>query len=255
MDYSHLTREMTWSFSRISTFHSCPYSFYLKYIALADTQKQFFASYGKFIHSILERYLSGKLAKDELPLYYLAHFFSEVSKDAPSSKIYWDYFNDAQNHVCSASFVDLIIHKIEHKMSFLLGGYPFIGYADLIARNRQNQLVLMDHKSKIIKDSKRSSKPTKDAQQILRQLYLYSVPIEKEFGQLPDILSINCYRANRVLDYSFDHQEFEKAKNWALQSIEEIHQNRSWLPNIEPFKCRYICDVSHHCDYYQLYKG
>ena len=255
MDYSHLTREMTWSFSRITAFQSCPYSFYLKYIALADSQKQFFSSYGKLIHSILEKYLSGKLAKHELPLYYLSHFFTEVPKDAPSQKIYWDYFNDAQKHALLVSFSNLIVQKIEYKMSFSLEGYPFVGFADLIARNQENQLVLMDHKSKILTQSKRSGKPSKDAQQILRQLYLYSAPIQNEFGQLPDVLSINCYRANQILNYPFDHQEFENTKEWALQSIEEIHSNRDWQPKIQPFKCRYICDVNHHCDYYQLYKG
>lgn len=253
MEYGHLIREMTWSHSRISSFHDCPYQFYLKYIALTEPQKKFFASYGSFVHFVLEKFFKGELSQKELPSYYSSHFWSAVASDAPSQKILLNYFQNGLDYVSDGVSFNHIIHKIEYKMSFSLGGYPFVGYADLISSSSDQQLIITDHKSKALKDSAQK-KPSKDAEKILRQMYLYSVPIHQDFGRYPDFLSINCYRIGKVFTYPFDQERLQNAVSWAIGSIEQIVNTKDWLPNIESFKCRYICDVSDHCDYYQMFK-
>ena len=82
---------MTWSYSRISSFSMCPYKFYLKYLYGSEDEELFFASYGKYAHSIIEKYLNGDIPKDELGSYYLEHYTERVKGVRPSGKVSASY--------------------------------------------------------------------------------------------------------------------------------------------------------------------
>ncbi|MGN1156970.1 MAG: PD-(D/E)XK nuclease family protein, partial [Agathobacter sp.] len=63
MNCSHIIDDMVWSYSRITSYETCPYRFFLTYILKLEKKRLFFSDYGSFIHSIIEKYLNGELKK------------------------------------------------------------------------------------------------------------------------------------------------------------------------------------------------
>lgn len=247
---------MTWSYSRITSFEDCPYRFFLKYIKLLPSEPKFFASYGTFMHSILAKYTMGELSRSELAPYYLLHFLQEVPSKAPSSKVFSNYFSQGVDYLEGDLQLPPEIHETEARYRFMVGDRPFVGIVDLVCQN--DELCIIDHKSRALKPRSRRSKPTKGDQELdryLRQLYLYSLPVSQRYGACPKTLCFNCFRQKCFIREPFVAEQQKKAVSWALNTIEQIEQNESWNPNIEPFKCRYICDVSYACEYPKMFGG
>ena len=66
---------MTWSYSSVNSFATCPHMFKLTYIDSVNRKNNFFSEYGLFSHKILENYFKDKL--DIMPAMrtILAYFF------------------------------------------------------------------------------------------------------------------------------------------------------------------------------------
>ena len=149
-EYSFLIDSMEWSFSRINSFCQCKYEWYLQYIESAVGQNNFYAEFGKFCHTILEKYAKGELSLFELADYFDAHYDEEVPsmvyhKTADIRQSYRDkaveYFEN----------IDLDLEKyeilgIEKKCNFTVGGKPFVGYIDLLLRDKKTGgIIILDH--------------------------------------------------------------------------------------------------------------
>lgn len=252
--YRPVIQDMTWSYSRLSSFEDCPYRWYLKYLRGLQGGRRFFSDYGSFMHKIIEEYLTGGLQKSELVPYYLTNFAQEVCPPAPSYAVFCSYFEQGLQYLRRE---ELLPYReplaVEQKFSFDIDGFQFVGIVDLLARD--GALVLVDNKSRALKLRSGKSKPTKADEELdayLRQLYLYSVPIKHRFGEYPARLEFNCFRTGQLISEPFDPEKLEEAKRWALDRIQTITDNEDWSPNIEFFKCRYICELSDECEFFQL---
>ena len=65
---------MTYSFSRLNSFFTCPYEWHRVYIDCCDKENSAMAQYGTLMHEILEKYAKGELSVFELSTYYEDHF-------------------------------------------------------------------------------------------------------------------------------------------------------------------------------------
>lgn len=83
MKYSNIISDFIWSYSRVQSFFSCRYQFFLKYIKGLRERPMFFSDYGGFVHQIMEQYLQGELDEQDLSLYYLTHFREAVGDRLP----------------------------------------------------------------------------------------------------------------------------------------------------------------------------
>ena len=255
MNYSHITSDMVWSYSRITQFENCPYSFLLKYIKKTEGIRHFFSDYGTFMHLIIQKYLTGELRKDELAVYYLTHFYEDVAGEAPSYTVFSNYFRQGLSYLREIEVPKGKIIGVEKKINFSLSKNDFIGYIDLITECN-GDLFLIDNKSRALKPRSKRAKPTKtDAEldEYLKQLYLYSVFMEGEYGILPKALIFNCFRTHDLIIEPFNINAYEKAKKWAVNTIDKISKEEDWMPDIDYFKCRYLCDLRDNCDYYRMY--
>lgn len=255
MNYSHIINEMTWSYSRITTFEDCHYCFLLKYIKkLKRKERKFFADYGSFIHLIIQKYLTGELKKDELVGYYLIHFRENVVGKAPTYSIFQNYFKQGINYLKNIEFPEEKIVGIEEEVLFNLDDKNFIGFIDKISE--RDGVVVTDNKSRDLKERTGRTKPTKSDKELdkyLRQLYIYSMAIEQKYGVLPKELEFNCFRTQKVINEPFDMDKYEKTKEWARKTINDISKETEWNPNVEWFRCKYLCDVCNQCEYYQMF--
>ena len=248
---------MTWSYSRISSFDSCPYKFFLTYIRPQSQRPLFFSSYGSFMHGILERYYSGSLDRSELLAYYLTHFHDAVSAKPPNLKVFSNYYRDGMNYLQSFTPLPGKVLGVEKHVEFSLGGKSFQGFTDLLLDDG-GRLVVTDHKARTLKPRSNRKKPTKTDEELdryLRQLYLYSIPLREQYGRFPDELSFNCYRSGLVIREPFRETALHEAEDWALSSIRKIETSKDWPPNMDFCRCKYLCDVSHECEYCEMEFG
>jgi hypothetical protein len=264
VNYQPVIDDMVWSFSRINCFHNCPYQWYLKYLYGADEEDMFFSSYGGFIHKLLDNYYSGRISADDAEIRYLTEFRDNVAHGAPSSAIFQRYFADGLRYISAPPPLPLENIRTEHKVRFTIGGLPFMGIID-VDGNCDGGFGILDHKSRTLRPKSGRKKPTATDEELdryLRQLYLYSVPVLEERGELPSHLFFNCFRGtkakpgerseNFIIKEPFDKDRFAEAKSWALRSIETIRNTEDFKPDVDFFKCKYLCGVHNQCEYYQM---
>ena len=92
INYAPLIDDMVWSYSRIKAFVDCPYRFYLKYIRHIHGKEMFFASYGTFMHKLIETYFKEGKSPRQLTDIYLRDFKKEVVGRAPNKTVFGNYF-------------------------------------------------------------------------------------------------------------------------------------------------------------------
>lgn len=254
VNYAPFIEKMQWSYSRVSLFDDCPYAWYLKYVYQAPQEKQqFFSSYGSFIHSLLEQFLTGKADRNALVAKYLTGFDAAVG-DAPNHKIYKSYFQSGLSYLRSIAPPDLEILDVERKVNFTVDGIRFVGFIDVLGKT-DSGLVIIDHKSRALKPRSGRKKPTKSDEELdeyLRQLYLYSAAVHEECGEFPSQLWFNCFRVPVVIKQEFDTQKYEQNMQIMTEKVRKIAQTKEFPPHWEYFKCNYLCDMCDECEYHEM---
>ena len=254
--YNYLIESMTWSHSRIGSYLQCPYQFYMKYISGMDGAPMFFASFGSLVHSLLAGYYSGNLSASQAETEYLIRFPKEATGVVPSSDIRQSYFRQGWQAIKALSPIPGKVLDVEQFVRFEIGGRPFVGFVDLVYRDDDGALVIMDHKSATLKPRSKRKKPTQTDRQLdeyLRQLYLYAIPIQAKYGSYPDFLEFNCYRSGEHIKEQFQKHICDATKDWAAQTIDQIGSEKDWRPNVDWWRCKYICGYYDQCEYAQLF--
>ena len=249
---------MTWSFSRLNSFYTCPYEFRLHYIDCNKSENGFFGEYGSLIHKILEKYEKGELSLFELNDYYEEHFSENVPHDAPPNKYvdikqsYYekglDYFNN----------IDLDLDKyevlgVEKEVRFQIAGKDFVGYIDLLLKEKETgKIIILDHKSasiKILKNGKVSKSDQEHVREFIRQLCLYAIPIIEEYGHV-DELWWNLFKDKNWLKMPFNKGDYDEAIKWAEDTLTLIENEKNWFPNPDSYYCNFLCGQRNHaCEY------
>ncbi len=257
MNLRYVIEQMTWSYSRIRCFEDCPYKFFLTYIKCYPEERQFFASFGSFVHAILAYFLNGEIRKDELVQYYILNFRKEVEGKAPSDKVFEGYFNGGYDYLKNCPLTPENTVAVELPVNFELNGHNFVGFVDYI-RQEYGALILGDHKSRALKPRSNRKKPTQGDRELdkyYEQLYLYCKPVYELYGKFPDFLEFNCFRSGTVITEPFDKDKYDTVLLKFGEQPDKIADNESWHPSLEFFKCRYLCDKNAVCEYYQTNKG
>lgn len=250
ISYKPLIEDMTWSFSRVSAFDSCPYRWYLSYIRGCRDIDKFYASYGSFMHSIIERYYKNELRKEDMVSEFLLGFSENVRGFRPKADVLNSYIESGVEYLRNFEPFPFRMLDVEKRVVFEIEGIPFTGFIDFLGE-KDGELYIVDNKSRNLKPRSGREKPTKYDKvldEMLRQLYLYSAAVEQEYGKLPKALYFNCFKNNSFIEESFSREAYEEAKRWAVDSIHRIENEEEFEANPEFFKCIYLCGVSDRCD-------
>lgn len=249
---------MTWSFSRLNSYYNCSYEWRLHYLECNKSENGFFGEYGSLIHTILEKYAKGELSLFDLNQYYEEHFNECIPHDAPPNKyvdIRQSYYDKGIEYLNN---IDLYLEKyeilgVEKEVNFRIGDKDFVGYIDLLVRDKEtNEIVIIDHKSASIKILKNGNISKSDQQHFLefkRQLYLYSIPIIKEYGSVSK-LKWNMFKDQKWIEIPWKREEFDEAIQWAKDTLDLIEKEVLWLPNPDYYYCHYLCGQRNNaCEY------
>lgn len=255
INYAPLIDEMVWSYSRIGCYDDCPYRWYLKYIRKCKDKDMFYASYGSFMHKLIEKFYRGEMTKSQMLTEYLTGFKENVKGKRPKASTVKKFIDGGAEYLRGFSAFPYKMLDVEHKVEFDIDGRKFLGFIDFLGEDDDGGLVIVDNKSRDLKPRSGREKPTvkdKELDGMLRQLYLYAIAVEKEFGKLPKGLAFNCYRTGQFIYEEFNNEAFEEAKAWAIDSIKRIREDSDFEPNPNVFTCFWICGVNGNCEYAEI---
>lgn len=238
---------MTWSYSRVSAYKTCPRMFKMQYIDDERGVNNAFAEYGTFIHSILEKYYKGKLSIFELANYYKEHYGDNVTAEFPRfgrTDLAESYYNSGLDYLTEYEDPfsdDEEVIAVEKKINMELNGYRFTGIIDLLLKNKQTgEITIVDHKS-------HNFKSKKEIEEYAKQLYLYALATATIFGHYPMKLTFNTFRNGQVISLDFESEKAEEVQKWFTDTIAEIYADEKFEPKKDATFCNTICSVRRNC--------
>lgn len=214
----------------------------------------FFASYGSFMHKLIELYYKEGRTSEQLCDMYLRDFKSKVVGWAPNKSVFGNYFKSGLQYLKTIKPFPYDVIAIEKRVDFNMSGIPFVGYIDFLGE-KDGELYIVDNKSRNLKPRSTRSKPTKSDLELddyLKQLYLYSAAVEQEYGRTPQSLCFNCFRTPILIEEPFSEQAYAESRQWLFNKVQEITEETDFSPNIEYFKCTHLCEMRDFCEYYRL---
>lgn len=226
-------------------------SWFLKYIKNIKEEPQFYASFGSFMHKLIELYYLGILNKDEMLSSFLSDFSTEVKGVRPPGSIVSGYIKSGSEYIRNFKPFECKTLGVEMEVRFNLNDNKFVGFIDYVGE-KDGDIYIIDNKSRKLKPRSRRKKPTvndNDLDSMLRQLYLYAAAVKQEYGAFPKWLCFNCFRNNVFIKELFDEDKYNETLEWANKTIEEIKNAKSFYPSVEFFKCRYLCGYNNICCY------
>lgn len=231
--YEKILDKIIWSFSSVNSYTNCPRCFKFERIDKVSKVQNAFAEWGSFMHSLFERYFSGELEFFELAPLYEKDYKKNVKETFPYNR-YVDlsekYYNTGLEYLSEFEGMpeNYEVLGVEEKANLVVDGRPFVGYIDLVLRDRNsNALVVWDHKSKA------DFKNDQEHMEYLRQLYLYAEYVKEKYGEYPAQLTFNMFRVGKIVESDFDQNELDATKRWFIGTIEKIYEDREFKDKIE----------------------
>jgi len=252
VSYRPLIEDMVWSYSRVSCFEQCPYKFYTKYIYGQEEQEMFYASYGKFMHKLIEEYYKEGTSREDLKIKFLFDFSKEVKGFRPSDKIVRDYLEKGCNYFDTLEPFPFNMISVEEKVEFNIDGIPFVGVIDYFGEV-DGEYVIVDNKSRDLKPRSARKKPTlKDMEldSMLKQLYVYSAWVYQKYGKYPKYLCFNCFKENVFIKEEFNIDKYNETIGWVKGVINMAMDEDKFPPYVDFFPCYYLCGFNEECDYW-----
>lgn len=260
---SFIIDQFTYSFSKLNSYYHCGHEFYRRYIECEKSETSFFAEFGSYVHSILEKFYKGTLSIFELSSYYEEHFDENITLSAPPNKFvdlrqsYYQKGLDFFDNLPDFDFDKYEILGVEKEIHFTILDKPFIGFIDLLlCEKKTGNIIMQDHKSASIKFLKDGTPSKKDVDHVLefkRQQYLYSKAIKEEYGIFPYILQWNLFKDQFLYKIDFNENDYNDSIKWAEDTVKLIINECMWLPdNSNSFYCNFLCGYRNAaCDYKQ----
>lgn len=251
--------EIRFSYSSLSSFRTCPYSFKLTYIDKAERVGNFYGEFGSLTHKIFEKYFSGELEAYELSSYFEENFDTSIVSGPPSypagivekykaaGMLFFDNFSFKKD--------DYEVISIEEELKGEVRGIKFIGKPDLILREKKtNNIYLFDYKSSApFWIDKRTGKEREDTQKLAgyyTQMYLYVHMLRLVKGIDVSKITLWFTRPHRQVTVECNKQNEEDALNWLEETVNLIKSSDDFpYNNGSKYFCDNICGVRLSCEY------
>jgi len=259
-----------YSYSQLSSFSECPFSYYLKHIEGVKDQSNGFAEQGTLIHDLLDKWAKKELTIDQLAPEYARRYPDEVVTSFPrmltakgyAEKTYLQGLTYFENF---NGFPGFSVVSAEEKFDMplrLTDGTerPFIAFVDLVLRNDfTGGLVVLDHKSKSWAEFRRHR------EEMYKQQYLYSYFVHEKYNEWPESLMFNLFKAEGKTDeQQFSKEKFDEVMQWATDAINQIesYEIMDWMeckeqktPGKPDMFCMEICGTRGECPNSIVRKG
>lgn len=257
--YDFIVDNICFSYSSVSTFETCPYSFKLAYIDIVPRENNFFAEYGTLIHKCIEKYFTKEIDLFELPRYYNEKYDEIVKSFAPPSSVDLGarYRDQGQFFFENFSLTrdDYEVLQTEDKIDFELHGLSVTARPDLVLQEKKTRKnILFDYKTSApFKTDKRNGKETTDNKKLdgyYKQMYLYAYALKNYRNIKIDKITLLFTRPERLVTVKWNLKDEKMALNWFLETVQKIKKSEEFpFDNSSPYFCSHICGVRNSCEY------
>lgn len=252
----------SWSYSRTTCFAHCKYEFYLQYILRDDklylSEGNYYAEVGSLVHDILSRVFKGELepgnSEDVFQKEYPDNVFY-MTKQSIMQNTYQkciEYFRNLKKNLQWMQNCEVL--GVEMEQHFVLQGYPFVGYIDLLLRDKNDgRIIIVDHKSAPYPMKKKGG-IRKNAEESFasykKQMYLYCYAVYQQYGEYPKEIIWNHFKDDgQLARIHFSMEEYEETLQWFIDTIRIYETEEAFEPSQEFFYCYNLCNFRNSCEY------
>lgn len=146
-----------YSWSKVNTFMTSPYEFYLQYVLhkKPDIDNCAYAPLGGIVHQIIEDYYSGKISYDKMIEQFEDGWITAID----IADLKFDRNDETKNGNIKTKYREDLTHffnhhvplnnkvELERFLSAKIGDYVLQGYADAITKNEDDNFLIIDWKS------------------------------------------------------------------------------------------------------------
>lgn len=166
-------------------------------------------------------------------------------------------YEKCMDYLCSIDDFDNKKYEIlgvEVKLEFKIGKYDFVGYADLVVKNKENgEVILIDHKQ-ATHFMKKDGTPLKNQLENFlayrHQMYIYCKGLKECLDIDVDKIVWHHFKDNGELTIiPFVKDEYEETMKWATDTIESIKKDKKFINNPSYVMCSSLCDYRNDCEY------
>lgn len=220
------------------------------------SEGNYYAEIGSYVHSIMELIFKKELTVENALTYFENNYDSNVFykvKDEIMKNTYnklYDYFNG----LSFPWIKNYDIIGVELKAKFKLYQYDFIGYIDLLLRDkRDGRLVVLDHKSSAYpfkKDGTVKKSVAHSFYSYKKQMYLYAHAVHQLYDEFPKEMTWHHFKENgKLATIPFIKQEYDEAMKWFKTTIKKIEKETDFHANTDYFYCNNLCNFRNSCEY------
>jgi hypothetical protein len=265
-DITNSEDKARWSYSRTTCFGHCKYEFYLDYIINNDdiylSEGNYYAEVGSFVHSILENVFKKKLKVEDALQYFIDNYENNVFYKVKQS-IMDKTFETIADYFASfdTDWLDKYeILGVELEAKFKVDKYDFIGYIDLLLRDKADgKIVVLDHKSSEYPFKQNGDLKKKSEQSFSlykKQMYLYCHAIHQMYGEYPKEITWNHFKdGGKFATIPFIKSEYDEAIKWFIDTIHTIEKEKDFEPTQDFFYCHNLCNFRRVCEYKKFNSG
>lgn len=145
----------------------------------------------------------------------------------------------------------LDILYVEKNILFEYGGYKFRGIIDLMYKDENGDLIILDHKTSeypLTKQGriKKNKQPMMDG--YTKQLAMYAYGVKNIIGIMPKYIGWNFIRESKTYLIPVTDEIISNTMNWATGVIKKIYNTYDFAKNGEYFMCKNLCDFRDICN-------
>lgn len=234
-----------YSFSKLKLFAQCPLAYDKRYGLGQEGLGNAFASFGTLMHSLMERYAKGEAKIWDLPELYRREFDAAVPEPFPflfRTDLRESYYRQGLDFLKRFQGYDgYTILGSELRFETPIADWQFVGIIDLLFRDENGRLIVLDYKSKKTFGSEREKNT------YARQLYLYSLYVKERYGQYPDELQFLLFRDRKLIRIPFEPRALTEAVDWAKKTVCSIRNAFDFPPTCDAFYGENLCSFREEC--------
>lgn len=265
---SNISKEL-FSFSKLTTFYTCPYSYYLTYIEKSDRKDNVYSFLGGKIHELLEYMQQGEKTKSEAKELFLGYLddIEILGYDFPTENSGNNFKECILDYFDNYKPFEGVDFKIEEYFEVEIEGIPVRGYIDIYTITDDKYIDIYDYKS----SSKFSKKDleTKKLQLVIYALALKEKYPDKEIRSLNfDMLKYSINERGTVkernkmdntherafIEVPFNEDNISQAKDFVRETYKKIKdldplEPTDWDANVNKFFCSNLCSNFDICSH------
>ena len=262
--FDFIVGNIRFSYSSITTYETCPYSFKLTYIDKCDRIDNFYGQYGTLIHSAMHEYFSDRLEAYELSQYFKDNYTTVVlAPPPPYPPGMEEKYKEAgieffDNFDFKREDYDIIINEEKVEFEFEEDGIEniqFVAKPDLVLFNKKNgKFVLVDYKTSApFRIDKRNGNETVDNKKLegyYKQMYIYTYALRNYLFTPIDEITLWFTRPHRQVSIPWKEKDEEKAIKWLKKEVGKIRTDEEFLyNNSNSYFCNQLCSVRESCEF------